>query len=108
MTLVKQTKTLRNDKETAKVLNNFFSTTIGNLKILQYNEQDQISDSISDPVMRTFVKSSAYPSVIAIKENFISSTPFNLSSLEANKATSNTDIPTFTEFTVENLNDSIC
>ena len=43
---------LKNDKETAKVLNNFISTIIKNPKIPQYIEQDLISASISDPVMR--------------------------------------------------------
>ena len=36
--LAEGTKSLRNDKETAKVLNNFFSTIIQNLKIPQYRE----------------------------------------------------------------------
>ena len=36
-----------------------------------------VSASISDPVMRSIVKYRAHPSIIAIKENFNSSTPFN-------------------------------
>ena len=73
ITLVAGTKILKNDKETAKILNNFFSTIIQNLKIPQYKEQDPISASISDPVMRAIVKYRAHPSIIAIKENCNSS-----------------------------------
>ena len=128
ITLVEGTKILKNDKETAKVLNNFFSIIIQNLKIPQYKEQDPISAYISDPLMRSIVKYRAHPSIIAIKENFNSSTPFNflfvdkedilkeIKNLKANKATQNTDIPTkltkensviFADFIFENLNDCI-
>ena len=126
--LVEGTKILKNDEETAKVLNNFFSTIIQNLKIPQYKEQDPISASISDPVMRAVVKYRVHPCIIAVKENCNSSTRFNFSfvdkedilkeikNLKANKATQNTDIPTklikensdiFADFIFENLNDSI-
>ena len=78
--------------------------------------------------MRSIVKYKAHPSIIAIKENFNSSTPFNLlfvdkedilketKNLKANQATQNTDIPTklikensdiFADFIFENLNDCI-
>ena len=118
----------KNDKETVKVLNNFFSTIFQNLKIPQYKEQDLISASISDLVMRAIFKYKTHPSIIAIKENFNSSTPFNflfvdkedilkeIKNLKANKATQNTDITTklikensdiFADFIFENLNDSI-
>ena len=128
ITLVEGTKIYKNHKETAKVFNNFFSTIIQNLKIPQYKEQDPISASISNPVMRTIVKYRAHPSIIAINENFNSSTPFNIlfvdkedilkeiKNLKVNKATQNTDIPTklikknlviFADFIFENLNDSI-
>ena len=109
-------------------MNNFFSTIIQNLKIPQYKEQDPISASISDPVIRAIIKYRAHPSIIAIKENYNSSTRFNFSfvdkedilkeikNLKSNKATQNTDIPTklikensdiFADFIFENLNDSI-
>ena len=105
--MLKELKFKKNDKETAKILNNFFSSIIQNLKISQYKEQDPISASISDPVMRAIVKYRAYPSIIAITENCNSSTPFNFSfidkedilkeikNLKANKTTQNTDIPTY-------------
>ena len=43
ITLVEETKILKNDK----VLNKFFSTIIQNLKIPEQKEQDPISASIS-------------------------------------------------------------
>ena len=43
ITLVEETKILKNDK----VLNKFFSTIIQNLKIPEHKEQDPISASIS-------------------------------------------------------------
>ena len=124
--LVEGTKNLKNDKETAKVLNNLFSI-IQNLKIPQYKEQAPISASISDPVMRAIVKYRAHPSIITTKENCNSSTRFNFSfvdkkdmkeikNLKPNKATQITDIPTklikensdiFADFIFENLNESI-
>ena len=120
VTLVERTKILKNDKKTAKILNNFFSAIIQNLKISKYKEQDPISASISDPVMST--------NIIAITEKCNSSTRFKFSfvdeedilkeieNLKANKATQNTDISTklikenseiFADFIFENLNDSI-
>ena len=101
-----------------------FLLLIQNLKIPQYKEQNPISD----PVIRGIIKYRAHPSIVAIKENGNSSTPFNFSfvdkedilkeikSLKANKATKNTDIPTklvkensdiFADFIFKNLNDSI-
>ena len=38
ITLVEGTKIFKNDKETTKVLNNFFSTVFQNLNIPQYKE----------------------------------------------------------------------
>ena len=79
ITLVEGTKILKNDKETAKILNNFFSTIIKNLKIPEYKEQNPISTSIKDPVMRAIVKYRAHTSIIVIKENCNSSSSFNFS-----------------------------
>ena len=53
--LVEGTRILKNDKETAKVLSIFFSSIIQNIKIPQYKQQDPISASISDPVMRALL-----------------------------------------------------
>ena len=87
-------------------MNNLFSTFIQNLKIPQYKEQDPITASNIDPVMRAIVKYRVHPSIIAIKKNCNASTLFKFSFvdkedilkeikiLKANKATQNTDIPT--------------
>ena len=72
ITLIEGIKILKYNKESANVLNNFFSTIIKNLKIPQYKEQELISFSISDTVMR-IVKYRAYPNIIAIKETCNSS-----------------------------------
>ena len=77
--LVEGNNILKIDKETAKILNDFFSTIIQNLKISQYEEQDPISASISNVVMRSVVEYKAHPSIITIKENCNSSMPFNFS-----------------------------
>ena len=102
ITLVEGTKILKNDKETAKVLNNFFSTVIENLKFPQHKEQDPISTSISDAVTRAIVKYRTHPSIIAIKESCNLRTRFNFSfvdkedilkeikKLKANKVTQST------------------
>ena len=106
MSSEKGTKISKNDKATAKVLNNLFSTIIQNLKIPQYKEKDLISASISDPVMRGIIKYRAHPSIISIKENCHSSRHFNflfvdkedilkeIKKLKANKTTQNPDIST--------------
>ena len=87
-------------------MNNLFSTFIQNLKIPQYKEQDPITASNIDPVMRAIVKYRVHPSIIAIKKNCNASTLFKFSFvdkedilkeikiLKANKATQNTDFPT--------------
>ena len=71
ITLVEGTKILKNDKETAKVLNNYFSTITQNLKIPQCKEQDPISTSISDPVMRAIVKYRAHLALLLLRKAVI-------------------------------------
>ena len=66
----KKIKKKKNEKESGKVLNNFFSTFIQNLKIPQHKDQDPISASNSNPVMRAIVKYRVHPSIIAIKKIF--------------------------------------
>ena len=128
ITLVEKTEILKSDKETAKVLNNFFSNIIQNLNIPQYRDQDPISNSISDPVLKAIVKYRVHPSIIAIKTNCVSNSLFNflpvekedvfneIKKLKTSKATQNSDIPTklikenldiFGDFIYENFNDGI-
>ena len=87
-------------------MNKFFSNVVTNLNISQFNQIDQTSENISDPVIIAIMKYRAHPSVIAIKENCTSKSNFNFSfvekvdilkdikMLQLNKATQNADIPT--------------
>ena len=72
----KKKKKKKNEKESGKVLNNLFSTFIQNLKIPQHKDQDPISASNSNPVMRAIFKYRVHPSIIAIKKNCNASTLF--------------------------------
>ena len=106
ITIVEGDKIIRSDKETAKVLNEFFANVVTNLNIPQFNQIDRTSENIRDPVIKAIVKYRAHPSIIAIKENCTSKSNFNFSfvekvdilkeikMLQSNKATQNTDIPT--------------
>ena len=53
-----------------KIMSSEKITLAEGTKILK-NEQDLISDSISDPVKRAVVKYRAHPSIIAIKETVL-------------------------------------
>ena len=77
ITIVEGDKIKRSDKETAKVLNEFFANALTNLNIPQFNQIDRTSENISDPVIKTTVKYRAYPSIIAITENCTSKSNFN-------------------------------
>ena len=128
ITIAEGDKIIRSDKETAKVLNEFFTNVITNLNMPQFNKIDQTSENISDPVINAIVKYRAHPSIIAIKENCTSKSNFNflivekvdilkeVKMLQSNKATQNTDIPTklskdksdiFAEFIFISLNKCI-
>ena len=87
-TLVEGTKILKMIKKLLR----FWIISFQNLKTPQYKEQNPISASITDPVVRVIAKYWTHPSIIAIKENCNSSTPFNFSFVD--KATQNTDIST--------------
>ena len=121
-------KIKRSDKETAKVLNEFFSNALTNLNIPQFNQIDRKSENINNSVIKGIVKYRAHPSIIAFKENCTSKSNFNFSfvekvdilkeikMLQSNKATQNTDIPTklikdnadiFAEFIFISLNKCI-
>ena len=106
ITIVEGDKIIRSDKETAKVLNQFFSNVVTNLNIPQFNQIDRTSENISDPVIKAIVKYRAHLSVTAIKENCTFKSNFNflfvekvdilkeIKMLQSNKATQNTNIPT--------------
>ena len=104
--IVEGDKIVRRYKETAKVLNEFFSNVVTNLNIPQFNQIDRISENFSDPFIKAIVKHRAHPSIIAGKENCTSKSNFDFSfvekadilkenkMLQSNKATQDTVMPT--------------
>ena len=106
ITLVEDDKIIENDKNTASILNEFFSNIITTLGIPQYNETEPVRHNIGDPLMKAIMKYRFHPSIVAIKKNCNSSLSFIFSQVErheimkkinnikTNKATQSTDIPT--------------
>ena len=80
--IVEGDKIIRSDKETAKVLNEFFANVVTNLNIPQLNQIDRTSENVSDPIIKAIVNYWAHPSIIAIKENYTSKSNFNSSFVE--------------------------
>ena len=106
ITLIEDDKIIENDKNTASILNEFFSNIIATLGIPQYNETEPVSHNIGDPLMKAIMKYRFHPSIVAIKKNCNSGLSFSFSQVErheimkeinnltTNKATQSTDIPT--------------
>ena len=106
ITLVEDDSIIENDKNTASILNEFFSNVILTLGIPQYNETEPVSHNIGDPRMKAIMKYRFHPSIVAIKKNCNSGLSFSFSQVErheimkeinnlnTNKATQSTDIPT--------------
>ena len=69
--IVEGDKIVRRYKETAKVLNEFFSNVVTNLNIPQFNQIDRISENFSDPFIKAIVKHRAHPSIIAGKKTVL-------------------------------------
>ena len=67
-TLVEHDKILENDKNTASILNEFFSNIIITLEIPQYKETEPVSHNIGDPLMKAIMKYRFPPSIVAIKK----------------------------------------
>ena len=129
ITLIEDDKIIENDKNTAFILNEFFSNIITTLGIPQYNETEPVSHKIGDPLMKAIMKYRFHPSIVAIKKNCNSGLPFSFSQVErheimkeinnlkTNKATQSTDIPTklikensdiFGDFIFGNYNNCVC
>ena len=70
ITLVKDDKVIENDKNTASILNKFFSNVIITLGIPRYNETEPVSHNIGDPLMKAIIKCRFHPSIVAIKKSF--------------------------------------
>ena len=106
ITLVEDDKIIENDKNTASILNEFFSNIITTLGIPQYNETEPASHNIGNALMKAIMKYRFHPSMVAIKKNCNSGSSFSFSqferdeimpeikNLKTNKATQSTDIPT--------------
>ena len=67
ITLVDYEKIITNDKEIAKVLNDFFSNIIETLNILQKNYTDSMIDNVRDHTLEVILKYRKHPSILAIK-----------------------------------------
>ena len=128
ITLVEDGKIIEYDKNTASILNEFFSNIITTLGIPQYNETEPVSHNISDPLMKAIMKYRFHPSIVAIKKNCNSGLSFSFSQVErheiikeinnlkTNKATQSTGIPaklikensdTFGDFIFDNYNNCV-
>ena len=103
ITLVEDDKIIDNDKNTASILNEFFSNIITTLGIPQYNETEPVSHKIGDPLRKAIMKYRFHPSIVAVKKNCNSGSSFSFSQVErdeimkevnnlkTNKATKSTD-----------------
>ena len=58
-------KSIKDDKETAEVLNDFFSNIIKNLNIPQFNSDAPIYKKVLEPVIRAIVRYRDHPSILA-------------------------------------------
>ena len=106
ITLVEDDNIVENDKNTASVLNEFFSNIITTLVIPKYNETEPLSRKIGDPLTKAIIIHRFNPSIVLIEENCNSCLSFSFSQIErdeimkennnlkTNKAKQSTDIPT--------------
>ena len=69
ITLVEDDKIIENNKNTASILNEFFSNIISALGIPQYNETEPMSHNIGDLLMKAIMKYRFHPSIVEIKKN---------------------------------------
>ena len=56
ITLIEENEIVSNDKNTAQVLNTFFSNIVGSLNIPEYITNGPISDNITDFIIKLIVK----------------------------------------------------
>ena len=69
-TLIENDKIIKNDTDSAKVLNTFFSNIVCDLKIPDYNNCNQMAENIQEPVLKAIVKYRNHPSILTIEEVF--------------------------------------
>ena len=76
ITLVDNEKIITNDKEIAKVLNDFFSNIIKTLNIPKKDHTDSIVENVRDPTLKAILKYRKHPSILAIKRKLKSGPAF--------------------------------
>ena len=75
--LIEEDETMRNNTDTARVLNNFFSNIVSNLKIPEYSKHDPLSEFISDLILKYILKYRNHPRILNIGEVCHSSNAIN-------------------------------
>ena len=70
ITLIENNKIVKNDNDTARVLNTFFSNIVCDLKIPDYNNCDSLAENIQEPVLKAIVKYRNHTSILTIEEVF--------------------------------------
>ena len=85
ITLVEDDKIVENDKNTASILNEFFSNIITTLRIPQYNETEPAIHNIGNALMKGIMKYRFHPSIVAIKKNCNSGSSFSFSQVECDE-----------------------
>ena len=107
ISLTEEDEIIESDRNTAQILNTFFSNIVSNLKIAEYANCDPISDNINDPVIKSNVQYRNHPSILKIGEvcNRKQCSLFSFShvdkeeilkeilSLDSTKVSQDTDIP---------------
>ena len=85
ITPVVDDKIIENAKNTASILNEFFSNIITTLGILQYNEMEPMSHNIGDPLMKANMKYRFHLSIVAIEKNRNLGLSFSFSQVKHNE-----------------------
>ena len=106
ITLVDNENIITNDKEIAKVLNDFFSNIIKTLNIPKKDHTDSIVENVRDPILKAILKYRKNTSILAIKRRIKSGPVFTfnhimeeevlkeIKNLDAWKASQEDDLPT--------------
>ena len=96
---------MKNDTDSAKVLNTFFSNIARDLKIPDYNNCNQMAENIQEPVLKAIVKHRNHTSILTIGEVCKKNPEFSfrcvdkdeilkeILNLDASKACQDSDIP---------------
>ena len=68
--LYEKGESVKNELETAEILNKFFSAIVNNLEISKYSKYGYFINSIEDQTLRSILKYKSHPSIIAIQNKF--------------------------------------